>query len=72
MRTELKLLGCINRGEVIEGIRFDRWFYIYFAIAENGLVDTFEDEDYVEDGIYDIDYFDKEESNEKVLLGSSP
>ena len=41
MRTELKLLGCINRGEVIEGIRFDRWFYIYFAIAENGLVDTY-------------------------------
>ena len=55
MRTELKLLGCANRGITIEGIHFDRWFYTYFAIAENGLVDTIEDEDYVEDGIYDID-----------------
>ena len=71
MRTELKLLGCANRGMTIEGIHFDRWFYTYFAIAENGLVDTIEVEDYVEDGIYDIDYFDKEESYEDDLLGST-
>lgn len=72
MKTELKLLGAVNRPEIIEGIHFSRWFYIYFAVAENGLVDTIEDEDYVEDGIYDINYFEEVSEDENDLLGSTP
>lgn len=31
-----------------------RWFYIYFCVAANGIVDQIEDEDYIEDGDYDL------------------
>ena len=50
MVVNIKLLGCINRP--IMGLA--RWFYIYFCVAANGIVDQIEDEDYIEDGDYDL------------------
>lgn len=50
MVVTLKHLGCINRP--IMGL--SRWFHIYFCVAANGIVDQIEDEDYIEDGNYDL------------------
>lgn len=74
MITELKLLGVRNDPvDLGGGVKLSRWIYQYFAEAANGLVDIIDDEDYVEDGTYDIPYFDfKEDSeDEDDLLGST-
>lgn len=50
MVVHIKLLGCINRPMM--GLA--RWFYTYFCVAANGLVEQIEDEDYIEDGDYEL------------------
>lgn len=50
MVVNIKLLGCINRA--VDGIA--RWFYQYFCVAANGIVEQIEDEDYIEDGDYEL------------------
>lgn len=50
MKVNVKLLGCVNRP--VDGI--SRWFYLYFLVAANGLIEETEDEDYIEDGDYEL------------------
>ena len=50
MVVSIKLLGCINRP--VMGLA--RWFYQYFCVAANGIVEQVEDEDYLEDGDYEL------------------
>lgn len=72
MRVKLKLLGCTNIPvDIGGGVMLPRWLYMYFAEAENGLVDTIHDEDYLDDGIYDIPGFGEEQEDEQDLLGST-
>ena len=50
MKVHIKLLGCINRA--VDGI--SRWFYTYFCEAQNGVIQEIEDEDFIEDGDYEL------------------
>lgn len=50
MTVQVKCLGCVNRP--VDGL--SRWFYLYFLTAANGLVESIEDEDYLEDGNYEL------------------
>ena len=68
MKVKLKLLGCWNKP--VDGI--SRWFYLYFAEAANGVVEQIMDEDYVEDGVYELPdkdwtYNDTEEYGEDLI-----
>ena len=50
MVVHIKLLGCDNRPEM----GLSRWFYRYFCEAANGLIEEVEDEDYIDDGDYEL------------------
>ena len=50
MQVKIKCLGCINRP--LMGL--ERWFYLYFMEAANGAIAQEEDEDYIEDGVYEL------------------
>lgn len=77
MRVHIKCLGCANRP--VDGI--SRWFYIYWMEAANGAVAQEEDEDYIEEGDYELpdkDWtYDESKDygedliDEKDLLGST-
>lgn len=76
MRVHVTLLGVANRPTC----GLSRWFYIYWLEAANGLVEMEEDEDYIEDGDYELPdkdwtYSDDKDYgedliDEKDLLGS--
>lgn len=77
MRVNIKHLGVSNRP--VAGL--SRWFHLYFCEAANGAVAQIEDEDYIEDGDYDLPdkdwtYNDDEDYgedliNEQDILGCS-
>lgn len=50
MLVHVKLLGAANRP--VDGI--SRWFYQYLLTAVNGLIEYEEEEDFIEDGDYEL------------------
>jgi hypothetical protein len=50
LKVNIKCRGSINRP--VDGI--SRWFHIYYCEAENGAIQEIEDEDLIEDGVYDL------------------
>lgn len=50
MKVHIKHLGAINRP--MDGI--PRWFHLYWLEAANGAVAQEEDEDFIEDGDYEL------------------
>ena len=73
MKVTLRLLGASNRPvDIGNGVKIPDWYYQYWAVAENGLVDVIEDVNYLEDGVYDIPNFMEVSEDEDDLLGSTP
>lgn len=50
MIVHVHQIGCINRPTA----GLTRWFHIYFLEAVNGIVETEETEDVLEDGDYEL------------------
>ena len=77
MRVSITHIGAVNRP--LCGL--PRWFHLYWMVAANGAVAMEEDEDYIEDGDYELpdkDWtYDENEDygedliNEQDLLGST-
>jgi hypothetical protein len=50
MKVHVKCLGTGNRP--VDGL--SRWYYLYWCEAENGAVDLIEDEDFIDEGDYEL------------------
>ena len=73
MLVTVKCLGCARTSiDIGGGVVLPRYAWDYWLEAENGLCDMVRDDELIEDGVYEMDYFDEEKTNEQDLLGSSP